>query len=830
MGESRTFAWTWPLVGLAGSLLAVSFLTESGAVGYGSTQKTIGDVAYLTLTCGAAIAAIVAAWIRKDLWGWGLIAIALACSAGGDLYFQFKVDAVTGPYPSPADALYYAFYPLAIAGLLILGRRGRRTSYSFLALLTPLLGLATVWSWLVYDAVIGTLEGSTTTRMITVGYPTLDLLMICAVLLALASLGWRARPAFLLLLGGAATIAIADSVYAQQVANGFFGDQTVIDSLWPTGAVLMAAAAWIPAPSLVSDRVERSRLDLVFALAAIAIALTVVTWDHFERIGSFTLVLAGMTLVAAAGRLVLLYYDADRARTDALDARAKHHRIQALHTAAVEAALDSIVTVDPEGRVVNWNPAAERTFGYDREEATGQEVSELIVAPAEQRAYKEAFARFARGEAPEFAGRRFEMLARRADQTILPVEVSVTRADSDPPTFTAFVRDVAQQKHREAERDRLADMVRSAEDAMHSTNLDFEIIAWNPAAERIFGYRADEIVGTKVERLVPPDRRDQLKELLATVRDGETVSAETTRLRKDGEIIDVSLRIYPVRDEVDKITGYTTVVRDITDRRRRERERRVDREREAWQHQVEEALDEDGFEFHRQPVLDLHSGEISHHELLLRLRADGGLVPPGKFLPHVEESPLMRRVDRWAIRRGIELAAERPVAINLSAKSLSDAGIAATVQEALDRVGAEAGDVTFEITETAAAENLEAAHALITALRGLGCGVALDDFGTGYGSFTYLLRMPVTALKVDMEFIRALGDKPEDQRVVRSILSVAQNFGLRTVAEGVEEEHTLKLLRSMGVDCVQGYLIGRPGPAWMTEAELAPMVALSHAT
>ncbi|MGA9372442.1 MAG: EAL domain-containing protein [Solirubrobacterales bacterium] len=813
---------------MAGALLALSFLSEAGALGYGSTQVSIGDVAYLCLTIGAAVAAIAAAWARRDPWGWGLIGLALACSAGGDLYFQFEVDAVAGPYPSLADALYYAFYPLAIAGVLTLGRRAWRSSYSFLPLLTPLLGLATVWSWLVYDPVVGTLEGSTASRVVTIGYPTLDLLLICAVLMALATLGWRARPALLLLLGGAAIIAIADSVYAQQVANGFVGDQTVIDSLWPIGTVLMATAAWLPSrPATTSPR-PASVVDLAFALAAITLALTVLIWDHFDPFDATTLVLAGLTLVAAAGRLVLLYYDADRARREALEARQGQSRIQALHTAAVEAALDSIITVDPEGRVINWNPASQRTFGYSREEAIGRDVSELIVAPVHRKFYNHAFARFVRGEAPEFVGKRFEMLGRRADETILPVEVSVTRADSDPPTFTAFIRDMAQQKHREAERDRLADMVRSAEDAMLSTNLDLTIIAWNPAAERIYGYRAGEIVGMKLERLVPPDQRDELETLAAAVSDGETVSAETTRLRKDGEIIDVSLRVYPVRDEVGKVTGYTSVARDITDRRRRERERRVNREREAWRHQVEEALDQDGLEFHRQPVLDLHSGEISHHELLLRLRANGEPVPPDKFLPHVETSPLMRRIDRWAIRRGIELAAEHPVAINLSAKSLSDAGIAATVQGALDRVGAVAGDVTFEITETAAAENLEAAHALITALRGLGCGVALDDFGTGYGSFTYLLRMPVTSLKIDMEFIRALGDEPRDQRVVRSILSVAQNFGLQTVAEGVEEEHTLKLLRFMGVDCVQGYLIGRPRAPWTTEAELAPVLALSH--
>ena len=146
-------------------------------------RRSFGDVTYLILTSAAAFA-IAAAWIRRDPGGWGLIGAGLACSAGGDLYFQFEVDAVAGPYPSLADALYYAFYPLAIAGVLTLGRRAWRSSYSFLPLLTPLLGLATVWSWLVYDPVVGTLEGSTASRVVTIGYPTLDLLLICAVLMA----------------------------------------------------------------------------------------------------------------------------------------------------------------------------------------------------------------------------------------------------------------------------------------------------------------------------------------------------------------------------------------------------------------------------------------------------------------------------------------------------------------------------------------------------------------------------------------------------------------------------------------------------------------------
>jgi EAL domain-containing protein (putative c-di-GMP-specific phosphodiesterase class I) len=121
-------------------------------------------------------------------------------------------------------------------------------------------------------------------------------------------------------------------------------------------------------------------------------------------------------------------------------------------------------------------------------------------------------------------------------------------------------------------------------------------------------------------------------------------------------------------------------------------------------------------------------------------------------------------------------------------------------------------NVTFEITETAAVENLNAAGELVTRLRELGCGISLDDFGTGYGSFTYLKHLPVTELKIDMEFTRGLVDDPADRRVVRSMLAVARNFDIRTVAEGVEDEATAELLSELGVDLLQGYYIGRPAP------------------
>lgn len=821
-------AWAWVLVGMTLMVLLLECLVESGSFGSGARAIDVESTTYLTLMWAAAIFALAGAWVRRDVGGWGLIALSLVLSAMADTYFQFYVDPVAGPYPSFADYLYFLSYPLIILGLRNLGLRSRRVRVPLKVLLTPLLGLATLWWWIALDPITGTLEGTTAARLTTIAYPALDLLLICSVLVTLAAVGWRAGPSLALLIGGAAIFGIADSVYAAQVAAGSVPDLTPINTLWPIASLLIAAAAWLADRPDLAGEPSENRFELVFALSASAIALIVLLWDHFDRFSPMAVVLAGLTLIAAGARLVALYQEAVSARRATVKAEAERGQIQALHTASVEAALDGIVTADADGRVLDWNRAAERIFGYTRDEAVGVRIADLIVPPAQRKAHQNALARVAQGGKAKLTDQRLEMVGMNADGSEIPVELAITKSGTDPITFTAFIRDMTQDKRREEERDRLANMVRSAQDAMVSVTLDGIVLSWNPAAERIYGYAAQEILGSEMRRMVPPDKIPQQGTIGKRVSTGESISMETTGLRKDGEIIDISLQVFPVKDETGRVVGASTVTRDITDRRQREREKRRDRERQAWQGEIEDALDNGAFEFHPQPIIDLSTGQISHHELLLRMPMDGEVVSPGRFLPHAELSPLMRRVDLWAIRRGIELAAEHPVAINLSATSLGDAGTVAAAEKALGEFDVDPRAVTFEITETAAVEDIEAAQSLVLALGNLGCGVALDDFGTGYGSFTYLMRLHVTSLKIDMEFIRGLTKDPDDQRVVRAIVAVAHTFGLTTVAEGVETEATLKLLRDLDVDQAQGYLIGRPSASWATNAEVASQLGAAE--
>jgi len=164
------------------------------------------------------------------------------------------------------------------------------------------------------------------------------------------------------------------------------------------------------------------------------------------------------------------------------------------------------------------------------------------------------------------------------------------------------------------------------------------------------------------------------------------------------------------------------------------------------------------------------------------------------------------------VERAVGLARDRRIEVNLSGQSIGDEGLPEFIEAQLARTGADPSNLVFEITETAAAHDLVQARALADRLTALGCGFALDDFGTGYGSFTYLKHLPVSYLKIDMDFVRNIADDPSDRQVVKAIVDVARNFGIKTIAEGVESQVTLELLRGFGVDLVQGYHLGRPAP------------------
>ena len=232
-------------------------------------------------------------------------------------------------------------------------------------------------------------------------------------------------------------------------------------------------------------------------------------------------------------------------------------RGEAVRGAVLESAIDSVITMNHEGRVVEFNPAAERTFGYRRSDAVGKLVRELIV-PADQReAHQRGLERYlATGEGP-LVGTRAEVMAMKADGTEFPVEISITRiGHDDPPMFAAYLRDVTARKAAEETVRRLAAIVEHSNDAIVAADLRGTIVAWNPAAEGLYGWTAAEIIGRHISVTAPPDRQSETNFLARQVADGNSVVGHrTVRMRKDGSLVDVSLTLSPILGSNESVVG-----------------------------------------------------------------------------------------------------------------------------------------------------------------------------------------------------------------------------------------------------------------------------------
>jgi PAS domain S-box-containing protein len=332
----------------------------------------------------------------------------------------------------------------------------------------------------------------------------------------------------------------------------------------------------------------------------------------------------------------------------------------------------------------------------------------------------------------------------------------------------------------------------------------------NAECGRVIGVGAPELIGHFCHEHLEREIADRLRandQLAAAV--GEPVQEEMVLVR-EGEPRTFVMTTFPLPDAAGHPVETCTIGTDVTERRELED---VRRQRRAWQQRIESAIAEDRLLVYAQPIVDLASGEERKCELLVRLREDGEVLQPPAFLPAAERFGLIRAIDVWMVRRAIELAPERTPSVNLSAISLCDTSVRAEIVQLLSAAPEAARQIVFEITETAAAEHLDFARAFADEVVGLGCSMALDDFGTGFGSFTYLRDLPLRYLKIDTTFVRDAVRSEGDRRIVQSIIGVARQFGLQTIAEGVEDEETLGLLRASGADHAQGFHLGRPAPA-----------------
>ncbi|HYF73301.1 MAG TPA: EAL domain-containing protein [Nocardioides sp.] len=577
--------------------------------------------------------------------------------------------------------------------------------------------------------------------------------------------------------------------------------------------------------------------------------------DSFEELAD--LVLRAADLEGDWLRLLRRAVDHARVRAALRDAEASVARLAGI----MDSVADAVFTTTIDGRVATWNEGAERLYGYPAADMVGRSMS--VLHPPGSDEPRRILAMVRAGKPIQ----GLDTLRRTRDGRMAQVSISVSGLQDDHGEVSGLVvvaRDISDRLELEAElvRQTMHDALtglpnrsfltyrltqaladgRRRHDPVAVLLLDLDQFR---AANDVHGHLTGDRVLTEVALrlrsmarpidvvariggdefvLVCPDTGVEAAGQLAE----QVIAAVSAPIAVDHRAVrigvSVGIAVAPPLD-CDAETMLKRADAAMYEAKARGRSRsqvfdpalaRLAADQRLLAADLRAALDADALEVHYQPVIDLATDRMVGIEALARWHhATRGAVPPGTFVPLAEAHGFVSDLDRWVLGRACsETAAalrtgELPpgvrVAVNLSARSLDDAGLVAMVDDALDRSGLPPSALVLEITETALLQNREEARTSLAGLRALGTGISLDDFGTGYSSLSFLRELPVTGVKVDRSFVRDAVDRPGDRAIAEAIIRLAAGLGLETIAEGVETGAQRELLRDLGCGRAQGF-------------------------
>jgi PAS domain S-box-containing protein len=571
-----------------------------------------------------------------------------------------------------------------------------------------------------------------------------------------------------------------------------------------------------PTPEYVIERThpaDRERVRVEIEAARRERRPPDITYRVIRRDGSIR-VLRGATATVAEerggrpSRLVGAVQD----MTELVEAQRKMAESLTLMETLRSAAPVGFAFVDTEFRIVQVNETLAAVNGSPAEEQIGRTVAEVV--PDVWAQMEPVYRRVLSSGEPVTNLEVVRQHRGTSDRRYWLASYYPVRIEDEVIGVGVIVIDVTERT--EAEHFRAAVMDTIVE-GLYVLDAEGRLEFMNAAAARLLGWSEEELRGRSMHEAIHFQHADgsphpaEECELLKVRTEGRQVRmTHEAFTRKDGTIFPVGYSAAPLM-RGDEVHGVVVVFRDRSEEQTREKEAKRELDTLAWVGRIRDAIDQGRLLLYSQPIVPLGGGEPAQELLLRMLGPAGEVILPGSFLPVAERYGLIGEIDRWVIGEAVRLAAGgNRVEANLSANSISNLDLLPAIERELHETGADPSNLVLEITETALMENVEAGEAFARGLSEIGCPIALDDFGTGFGSFTYLKKLPITYLKIDVDFVRDLTTNEANRHLVRAIVGLAKDFGYQTVAEGVEDAGALAILEEYGVDFAQGNYLGAP--------------------
>jgi diguanylate cyclase (GGDEF)-like protein/PAS domain S-box-containing protein len=543
-----------------------------------------------------------------------------------------------------------------------------------------------------------------------------------------------------------------------------------------------------------------------------------------------------------------------------------------------ENVFDAIITSDEEGKIDTINHAVEKMFGYSAAELIGHNVSVLMPDPYRQEhgGYIEKYLATGVGR---LINSRGEVVGQRKDSSTFPMEIALSEMHIDEARyFIAVMRDITEAKEQTAaleyqalhdaltelpNRSLLSDRVRQGILLAQRDNQLFTLMIMDLDRFKDINDTLGHQYGDLVLQQVSKRMRDALRESDTIARlggDEFAVFLPKTSLEQAKPIAEKLLKSiddpFVVNDQVLHVGGSLGLTvypqhgeDEVTLMQRADVAMYVAKRNHSGyaiydpstdQHslrnlallgELHSAIERDQLFLHYQPKVDLKTGRVFGVESLVRWQhPQHGLMMPDEFVPLAEQTGLIAPLSLWVLEEGMKQCQKnyengKPVdlAVNLSVRNLHDSKFSGKVAGLIDDYCVDPRHLRLEITETAIMADPARALDVLNTLNAMGIRLSIDDFGTGYSSLAHLKQMPVDELKIDKSFVIGMMEDENDAVIVRSIIDLAHNIGIKVVAEGVETQEVFDALTELGCDAVQGYFMCAPVSAevltqWMGES------------